>query len=209
MRKQGKITHWQDDKGFGFVECSAGGQRAFVHISAFAVKGRRPLEGEMISYQLSRDKRDRYQASQIRFVKDNKAIKQGTQDSPLSVIFCAIFIAVLIVSMALSAIPWIIGAWFLLLSVITFIIYALDKSAAQQGRWRTSEKTLQLCALFGGWPGALLAQRKLRHKSSKVSFKRMYWLMVLLNVIGLGWLHSVDGQQLLHSQLMPFIHSLL
>ena len=48
MRHQGKITHWQDDKGFGFVEPDGGGERAFVHIKAFAVRSGRPAEGDLI-----------------------------------------------------------------------------------------------------------------------------------------------------------------
>ncbi len=55
-------------------------------------------------------------------------------------------------------------------SLAAFLAYAFDKSAAKGGRWRTSEGTLHLLALAGGWPGALLAQQFLRHKSAKASF---------------------------------------
>jgi len=67
-------------------------------------------------------------------------------------------------------------------SVACFIVYALDKSAAIERRQRISERTLLLLGLFCGWPGALLAQRMLRHKSSKTSFLLKFWLTVLLNV---------------------------
>ena len=70
---------------------------------------------------------------------------------------------------------------YLALSLITFILYALDKKAAMEGRWRISERTLHLFALMGGWPGALLAQRVLRHKSRKRSFRRVFWGTVVLN----------------------------
>jgi len=68
------------------------------------------------------------------------------------------------------------------MSFIAFIAYALDKSAAVSGRWRTSEQTLHLFSLAGGWPGALLAQQLLRHKTSKQSFVYAFWFTVLLNV---------------------------
>jgi uncharacterized membrane protein YsdA (DUF1294 family) len=42
--------------------------------------------------------------------------------------------------------------------------------------------------LLGGWPGAALGQYVFKHKSSKPSFRRLYWLTVLLNVAALGWL---------------------
>jgi uncharacterized membrane protein YsdA (DUF1294 family) len=61
------------------------------------------------------------------------------------------------------------------------VAYAIDKSAAVSGRWRTPEQTLHLFSLAGGWPGALLAQQVLRHKTSKESFIAAFWLTVLLN----------------------------
>jgi uncharacterized membrane protein YsdA (DUF1294 family) len=70
------------------------------------------------------------------------------------------------------------------LSVITFVVYAIDKSAARRKGPRTPERTLHLLSLAGGWPGALLAQRWLRHKSAKASFRRVFWVTVVVNVLG-------------------------
>lgn len=81
--------------------------------------------------------------------------------------------------------PLWLGGLYLLMSLLTFISYARDKRAAERGQWRTSEIMLQLQALLCGWPGALLARQWLRHKSSKVSFSLVLWLMVLLNLAGL------------------------
>ncbi len=67
------------------------------------------------------------------------------------------------------------------MSVATYAVYALDKSAARRKRRRVPERTLHLLALLGGWPGALLAQQRLRHKSGKPAFLRVFWLTVLLN----------------------------
>ncbi|WP_343729396.1 DUF1294 domain-containing protein [Duganella sp.] len=71
-------------------------------------------------------------------------------------------------------------------SAACFIAYAIDKSAAQQQRRRISERTLLLLGLCCGWPGGLLAQQWLRHKSSKTSFLIPFWLTVLLNVAAVG-----------------------
>ena len=60
------------------------------------------------------------------------------------------------------------------INLLTFVTYAMDKSAAQSGRWRTSEKHLHLLSLAGGWPGAWCAQQWLRHKSSKQEFRAVY-----------------------------------
>ena len=75
-------------------------------------------------------------------------------------------------------------------SVVTFIAYAIDKSAAVRGNWRTPESTLHLLSLSGGWPGALLAQQLLRHKSSKREFRLVFWGTFTLNIIGLVSLAS-------------------
>jgi uncharacterized membrane protein YsdA (DUF1294 family) len=83
---------------------------------------------------------------------------------------------------------WIAGGY-LLMSILAFIAYAVDKSAAKHNRWRTQESTLHLLGVLGGWPGALLAQRWLRHKSKKTAFLVVFWLTVLINcaALALAW----------------------
>jgi len=82
----------------------------------------------------------------------------------------------------------VIVSFYFIASAFTFIAYALDKSAARNQRWRVSENTLHLCSLIGGWPGALAAQRFLRHKSNKASFQRMFWMTVAINAGAIAWL---------------------
>lgn len=65
-----------------------------------------------------------------------------------------------------------------LASVLGFILYWRDKSSAQQNRQRISENTLHLVELAGGWPGALLAQQAFRHKTRKVSYQLLFWIIV-------------------------------
>jgi len=67
-------------------------------------------------------------------------------------------------------------------SLICFITYWVDKRAAIRQQRRTSERTLLLLGLACGWPGGLLAQSWLRHKSSKTSFQIKFWLTVAVNV---------------------------
>lgn len=87
------------------------------------------------------------------------------------------------------------------MSVVAFIAYGLDKSAARRDEWRTRESTLHLLALACGWPGALAAQRRLRHKSAKVSFQFGFWVTVALNCGVVGWLLTPQGAQFFHSLL--------
>jgi uncharacterized membrane protein YsdA (DUF1294 family) len=86
--------------------------------------------------------------------------------------------------------PYGIGAVYLGGSLVCFVAYALDKRAAKAGRWRTSESALLWLGLACGWPGAVLAQQWLRHKSHKASFKGQFHATVLLNVAAFVYLSS-------------------
>ena len=90
---------------------------------------------------------------------------------------------------------------YLAASLAAFVIYAWDKTAAEKNHWRTKESTLHLIALAGGWPGALLAQKVLRHKSRKQSFQVVFWGTVALNCAALGWLLTPAGALALRSML--------
>ena len=80
----------------------------------------------------------------------------------------------------------IIAICYLIVSVITFVTYAMDKSAAKKGDWRTPEITLHVLALSCGWPGALLAQKFLRHKTKKQPFRMIFWITLIVNCLLLG-----------------------
>jgi uncharacterized membrane protein YsdA (DUF1294 family) len=79
----------------------------------------------------------------------------------------------------------IILLWYLFASVAAVLAYRADKSAAENNRWRVKESTLHLLALAGGWPGAFIAQKLLRHKSRKGSFQAVFIITVVLNCVGL------------------------
>ena len=81
-----------------------------------------------------------------------------------------------------------VAALYLFFSVIAFFNYARDKSAARSGQRRITEQRLLLIGLAGGWPGALLAQQTLRHKTAKRSFQLQFWVSVIVNLLALGWL---------------------
>ena len=92
----------------------------------------------------------------------------------------AVFFLVVTGAAMAGAIPGLVLGVYLLMSAVTFAAYAFDKSAAQSGRWRTNESTLHLLSLVGGWPGALVAQGALRHKSSKQPFRIVFFATVVL-----------------------------
>lgn len=91
---------------------------------------------------------------------------------------------------------------YLLVSVVSFCQYWLDKQSAQKSRWRTPENTLHIAELAGGWPGALIAQQVFRHKTRKPSYQLVFWAIVLLHQV--FWLDRLmlGGRYLGH--LLPF-----
>jgi uncharacterized membrane protein YsdA (DUF1294 family) len=78
-------------------------------------------------------------------------------------------------------------ATYVLASLACFAAYAADKSAARSRKRRVPERTLLMLGLCCGWPGALVAQRSLRHKTAKASFQVKFWMTVAANIGVLGW----------------------
>lgn len=83
-----------------------------------------------------------------------------------------------------ALVPWILLAY-AALSLLAIGLYAFDKHRAQKGGRRIPERTLHLVALLGGWPGAMWARRRFRHKTRKRAFGAVLVLAALLHV-GLG-----------------------
>lgn len=104
------------------------------------------------------------------------------------VLLAIAFLAGVVVAVFLGQLPLMIMVIYGGLSFVTFLFYYSDKSAAKRRTWRTPETTLHALALAGGWPGAIIAQQMLRHKSKKKSFKLVLWVTILLNISLLVWL---------------------
>lgn len=199
MRYQGKITGWKDDHGFGFVTPNGGGEKAFVHIKAFSSRARRPVEGDLITYELTIDENRGVRAGNVRYVGVPVPSATPSRNRSFGVVFAALFCCFLALASVMGRLPFIVFGVYLAASVVAFFAYAMDKSAAQNNRWRTQESTLHLFGLFGGWPGALIAQRTLRHKSKKEEFQTVFWATVFLNCGTLVWLLSERGSVFLQS----------
>lgn len=195
MRYQGRITEWNEARGFGFVMPNGGGEHAFVHIHAFVSKPHQPpAVNQLITYRLTRDERGRARVEQAQLVSLHPRKKAGPHGpGRWRVRVAGVFLAGVVALVLTGALPRAALWVYLGLSVMTYALYAHDKAAAQARRWRIRENTLQLWAVLGGWPGALLAQQHLHHKNRKASFQFMFWVMVLLNVGALGWLVSAPG----------------
>ena len=94
----------------------------------------------------------------------------------------AFVIGYLLIDLAWSLPLWVAGLY-AGVSILCFVVYAVDKSAARAGRRRVPERTLLWLGFAGGWPGAILAQQALRHKTQKASFRSAFWLSVVANIV--------------------------
>ncbi|GAA3887938.1 hypothetical protein GCM10022381_32330 [Leifsonia kafniensis] len=106
-----------------------------------------------------------------------------TRSGPASYLAPITFLLAALIINSLWPLPLWVAGLYLGASILCFIVYAVDKSAARAGRRRVSERTLLLLGLIGGWPGAVVAQQTLRHKTQKVSFRRAFWVSVVANVV--------------------------
>lgn len=66
MRFDGKLTRWNDERGFGFVTPAQGGQDVFVHVSSFPRDGQRPRLGESLSFEIELDNKGQKRAISVR-----------------------------------------------------------------------------------------------------------------------------------------------
>jgi uncharacterized membrane protein YsdA (DUF1294 family)/cold shock CspA family protein len=201
MRYVGRITDWNDDKGYGFVAPNGGGERAFVHVKSFVRATRRPVNGDLVSYELRCDAQQRWNATAIRYALASKPPRIAAPPDTrwlgsIRKVSAAVAIAVFAVGWWTSKLPTPVIGLYGFMSLMAIAMYARDKSAARDRTRRTPENTLHLVAVFGGWPGALVAQDLFRHKSSKASFQVVFWLTVVVNCGALTWILKGNGHLL-------------
>jgi len=204
MRFEGTLTSWNDERGFGRIESSQGGEPIFVHVSAWPRGASRPQLGQAVSFEVELGPKGK-RAKSIQLLQARRPPKKSERAERAQWGTATLFaIPAFLVVYTLVAVLWKPPLWiaglYIGLSAITFLAYALDKSAASSGAWRTPENTLHMLSLAGGWPGALLAQQFLRHKSTKQPFRQVFWATALLNVGALVVLASPLRQLALPAQ---------
>jgi uncharacterized membrane protein YsdA (DUF1294 family)/cold shock CspA family protein len=197
MRQKGKISDWKDDRGFGFILPDDGSPKVFFHIHDVQCRDQRPAEKEWVTFELAVDGQGRGRAVQVAFVQPGTPVAhrrelKGLSGGDWAGIGFSVLVLILLglLTVAGKVLAAVFGAY-LIASAVAFFLYRNDKAAARAGRWRTPEVTLLAVGFFGGWPGALIAQRIYRHKSRKASFQIAFWVSVVVNLVGLGLVHDL------------------
>lgn len=167
-----------------------GSKDVFLHISAFSNRERRPKVGQFLTYEVSTDNQSRPRAMKATLPGDRLVRPKKKSGATGAIIVAGTFLAILCASVLSNKLPALVLWVYLGLSVLTFLWYGFDKTAAKDGTWRTSEATLHWLSVLGGWPGALVAQQTLRHKSKKQSFRTAFWFTVGVNCLALIWMHT-------------------
>lgn len=185
---KGIIKSWESNKGFGFIEPDKGSKDIFIHIRDLKHTNYQPVVGDKVFYKITADKNGKLRACDA-YIKGQKIIhipkeKNLIKNKPsyklgilprLGIAVIPFICSVLLIIKHHIFLPLFA---YLILSTITFFVYAYDKNMARKAKWRVSETTLHLLGLSGGWPGALITQYAIRHKNQKTSFQIVFWLIV-------------------------------
>ncbi|WP_411826125.1 DUF1294 domain-containing protein [Luteolibacter sp. AS25] len=171
-RVEGVISKWETDRGFGWVKYDGGS--LFAHIREFD-KGFIPRDGDKVTFMVGLDPKGRPSAKAL------KCPRHSSVPSIKAWLWLALLLALpFAANLKLPTAPWMVPLAMLPVSVAAWILYRYDKKRANAGRWRVSETELHGLELFGGWPGAFLAQQKFRHKTRKLSYQAIFWSIVFL-----------------------------
>ena len=200
MRDQGRLVEWFDDKGYGFIQPNdASKDRVFLHIKDFMRQGPRPIVGCALEYTVLLDGDGRYRAQQVTYLKASQTQKilpkpknvnvQQQKLKPMQ-IACVGYILALAVFTLLGMLSGMVLLFISIINALTYWMYAQDKEAALLGNRRVPEQTLHILSFLGGWPTAWLAQEKMRHKTQKQPFRKIYFCTIALNILLILWLIS-------------------
>jgi cold shock CspA family protein/uncharacterized membrane protein YsdA (DUF1294 family) len=155
MRFEGTVKTWNEERAFGFIEPEQGGQEIFLHITAFPPRSGRPQLHQRVSFEVELNRDGKKRAKKVQFVQAPRSTKvQVHRGTPAwggaSLFAVPLFVALYLAVAMIWHVPKEVAIGYTALSIVCFIAYAADKSAARSGGWRTKEDTLLIIGLVGG-----------------------------------------------------------
>ena len=190
MRYQGKITQWNDKRGFGFVTTNGTGDRYFFHISELQSSTLRPETGKGVTYEIANTHGKKPSALKVRYTgvtpvrRPNQGRPWGwTPDAAIAGAQVVVPVWLVVSGKLPATLLAVMGG----MSLIAFVMYNIDKRRAERDDRRIPERNLQLVGLIGGWLGALSAQLLFRHKSSKPPYVHAFRLRGVLTIAAMLW----------------------
>lgn len=174
--ESGEVVGWHDEKGYGWI--GGPGGKIFFHIRDFRRGPRRPRIGDKVCYTMGSDASGRPCAKSVTMLETAAEFGMGAA-ALLGVLLLLPLLAIATLPVPLWSGPLVVG----LMSMVCYFAYAYDKEKAKAGSRRIPEMNLHFLELLGGWPGAWVAQRQLRHKSVKSSYQFVFWSIVVLHEV--------------------------
>jgi uncharacterized membrane protein YsdA (DUF1294 family)/cold shock CspA family protein len=203
-RERGVLSHWNDGRGFGFIQPVGGAPEdaLFVHVRAFPDRRALPV-GMDLTFERGTDPRGRPCALAVRPRESLRRLLWRSFFQLQAQAAALAFMALLGLGFWASVVPAFLVLSYLVFSHLTYGVYLWDKAGAIRGAWRADPRLLYALAFLGGWPGALIAQDRLRHLTKNDRFRRFFWLATTFNVLTACWFLTPDGR--FWSEAIPLV----
>ncbi|MDI4497683.1 DUF1294 domain-containing protein [Moraxella nonliquefaciens] len=201
QKHHGTIANFDNERKFGFIQFDNKNRQIFFHVSRFKA-GRNPNIGEQVLFDIGQDKQGRPVAINIQeaqFVAQKQQERKQKQQAYKAYqerqeqkhgqlnLLCGVGVGYLLILAIVLLISGsslkLLGVYFIM-GIISFFMYYQDKIKAQNNEWRIPENTLHAIDVLGGWIGATFAHKLLNHKATKADFRVVFYITIVLNIIG-------------------------
>lgn len=200
-KHRGYIIKFNNERKFGFIQLKDTDKEIFFHIRYFKAD-RNPHIGEQVLFDIGQDKQGRPVAINIQeaqFVAQKQQERKQKQQAYKAYqerqeqkhgqlnLLCGVgagYLVILAIVLLMSGLSLkLLGVYFIM-GIISFFMYYQDKIKAQNNEWRIPENTLHAIDVLGGWIGATFAHKLLNHKATKADFRAIFYITIVLNIIG-------------------------
>ncbi len=172
-----EIIDWDPDSGSGYLGLNEQNQLLPLKVMDFEKFHRRPVVGDRVLCDLSYDADFNPVAVDVRLLRA-KGLFHG-----MSTAWPSLFLVLPIVAFLVAPLPasgWHFMAYLFLVSAVSFLLYHCDDFRRNGFGKMRADSVLHFLELIGGWPGAILARRKLGVEQADPRYQLFLWLSVAL-----------------------------